>query len=286
MKKLLIAILVVSMIASLAVVYAFADDAVVPEGDGITASDPGQHDPITIEALDVEAEEGATEVEVPVVVSDIDPEIGISAIIASFEVEGAEIKADGVKAGELPGDNLLIAQFEDYDVVYWADAAGIKNDNVQFVTLTVAIPEDAKEGDVYTVKVLVDQDPDMYLSVENGEDGNRISYGAIGEAGLITITPPVVDSSDTAEPISTEEPGTEEPISTEEPGTEEPAGIPGDVNGDGALNAKDVVAIMKHLVGKTPEKFDEKLADYNGDGSVNAKDVVKLMKDIIAAASK
>ena len=257
MKKLLIAILVVSIIASLAVVYAFADDAVVPEGDGITASDPGQHDPITIEALDVEAEEGATEVEVPVVVSDIDPEIGISAIIASFEVEGAEIKADGVKVGDLPGDNLVIAQFEDNDVVYWADAAGIKNDTVQFVTLTVSIPEDAKVGDVYTVKVSVNQDADMYLSVENGDDGNRISYGAVGVSGTITVV-----------------------------SAKEPAGIPGDVNGDGALNAKDVVAIMKHLVGKTPENFDEKAADYNGDGSVNAKDVVKLMKDIIANASK
>ena len=68
--------------------------------------------------------------------------------------------------------------------------------------------------------------------------------------------------------------------------SDSPSGTAGDVNGDGSLNAKDVVAIMKFLVGKTPDKWNESAADYNGDGSVNAKDVVKLMKDIVAGKGK
>ena len=59
----------------------------------------------------------------------------------------------------------------------------------------------------------------------------------------------------------------------------------GDVNGDELVNAKDVTAIMKHLVGKTPSKWDENAADYNGDGGVNAKDVTEMMKEVIAQAA-
>lgn len=55
----------------------------------------------------------------------------------------------------------------------------------------------------------------------------------------------------------------------------------GDVNRDGRLNAKDVIAIMKHIVGVTVKGFDEERADVNGDGKTNAKDVLTLMKYII-----
>ena len=57
----------------------------------------------------------------------------------------------------------------------------------------------------------------------------------------------------------------------------------GDVNGDGALNAKDVTMIMKFLVGAKNDKFLEYAADFNGDGAVNAKDVTSLMKKLVAA---
>lgn len=47
----------------------------------------------------------------------------------------------------------------------------------------------------------------------------------------------------------------------------------GDVNGDGALNVKDVVSLSAHIMGSRPSPFDERLADVNGDGKVNVKDV-------------
>lgn len=47
----------------------------------------------------------------------------------------------------------------------------------------------------------------------------------------------------------------------------------GDVNGDGALNVKDVVSLSAHIMGSRPSPFDERLADVNGDGKINVKDV-------------
>ena len=53
--------------------------------------------------------------------------------------------------------------------------------------------------------------------------------------------------------------------------------IKGDTNGDGKVNAKDVVALMKAVVFGDPSL----LMDLNGDGRINAKDVVTLMKLIV-----
>lgn len=49
-----------------------------------------------------------------------------------------------------------------------------------------------------------------------------------------------------------------------------------DVNGDGAVNSKDIIAEMKAIAaGKTDSEFD-----LNGDGKVNSKDTVSIMKNI------
>ena len=58
--------------------------------------------------------------------------------------------------------------------------------------------------------------------------------------------------------------------------------IPGDVNGDGKLNAKDVTALMKYLIGSAPKGFIEAAADYDGNGKLNAKDVTALMKFLVS----
>ena len=56
---------------------------------------------------------------------------------------------------------------------------------------------------------------------------------------------------------------------------------PGDFTGDGAINAKDVTALMKAIIADSAA--DNAAADFNGDGKVNAKDVIALMKHIIGA---
>ncbi len=53
--------------------------------------------------------------------------------------------------------------------------------------------------------------------------------------------------------------------------------VPGDINGDGSVNNKDVVALFKYVSGGEIAVNDIAL-DINGDGSVNNKDVVALFK--------
>ena len=50
----------------------------------------------------------------------------------------------------------------------------------------------------------------------------------------------------------------------------------GDVNGDGALNIKDVVSLNAYIMGNNPSPFDVRLADLNGDGKINVKDVTLM----------
>ena len=53
--------------------------------------------------------------------------------------------------------------------------------------------------------------------------------------------------------------------------------IAGDINRDGEVNNKDVVALFRHLSGDTSE-VDEIACDTNGDGEVDNKDVVALFR--------
>ena len=59
--------------------------------------------------------------------------------------------------------------------------------------------------------------------------------------------------------------------------TPAPAYLPGDVNGDGCTNGKDLTRFMKYLAGETADVTSAAL-DVNGDGAVNGKDLTRLMK--------
>lgn len=50
----------------------------------------------------------------------------------------------------------------------------------------------------------------------------------------------------------------------------------GDVNGDGALNVKDVVSMNAYIMKNNPSPFDQRLADLNGDGEINVKDITLM----------
>ena len=51
----------------------------------------------------------------------------------------------------------------------------------------------------------------------------------------------------------------------------------GDVNGDGKVNNKDLVRLMKYLSNWIVD-VDTKALDINGDGSVNNKDLTRLFQ--------
>ena len=60
-----------------------------------------------------------------------------------------------------------------------------------------------------------------------------------------------------------------------------PQAVPGDVNGDGTRNLKDVTLLRRYLAGGWENvTIDTVAADVNGDGSVNLKDVTILRRSI------
>ena len=58
-----------------------------------------------------------------------------------------------------------------------------------------------------------------------------------------------------------------------------------DVNADGLLNARDVIAVMRSLVGWN-ETLAEGQADVNADGRVNSRDVILMMKKIAGGSAE
>ncbi len=53
---------------------------------------------------------------------------------------------------------------------------------------------------------------------------------------------------------------------------------PGDANGDGKVNSRDIIAIMKAMLGQEPTPFYPEAADVNGDGKTNARDIIAITK--------
>ncbi|MDE5557626.1 MAG: leucine-rich repeat protein, partial [Ruminococcus sp.] len=56
--------------------------------------------------------------------------------------------------------------------------------------------------------------------------------------------------------------------------------LPGDVNGDGTVNLKDVVLVRRYIADGWSVDHDENVADVNNDGTVNLKDVVLIRRYI------
>ena len=56
-------------------------------------------------------------------------------------------------------------------------------------------------------------------------------------------------------------------------------GKPGDLNGDGIVNNKDVVVLFRYVSGRNKVE-DERVYDIDGDGEVNNKDVVELFRSV------
>ena len=62
-------------------------------------------------------------------------------------------------------------------------------------------------------------------------------------------------------------------------------GLPGDANGDGAVDALDIVIIVNHIFGEPTEEFIFDNADVNGDGAVDALDIVVIINLIFSKKS-
>ena len=67
-------------------------------------------------------------------------------------------------------------------------------------------------------------------------------------------------------------------------GGSSPAPVKGDANGDGNVNAADIVEMVNYIMGNPSAKFDAQAADVNGDGTVNAADIVLVVNNIMSAS--
>lgn len=57
--------------------------------------------------------------------------------------------------------------------------------------------------------------------------------------------------------------------------------IKGDANGDGTVNAADIVEVVNYIMGNPSEIFEEGPADMNDDSSINAADIVMIVNYIM-----
>lgn len=57
-------------------------------------------------------------------------------------------------------------------------------------------------------------------------------------------------------------------------------GKAGDANSDGYVTKADAEAVAKHIMGQTPDVFNEKNANVNGDDKIDAADIVEIINRI------
>ena len=55
----------------------------------------------------------------------------------------------------------------------------------------------------------------------------------------------------------------------------------GDADGNGTVNTDDIVEVSNKIMGKPSDKFVEGNADVNGDGVVNAIDIVLIVSSLL-----
>ena len=64
-------------------------------------------------------------------------------------------------------------------------------------------------------------------------------------------------------------------------GVDNMVSLPGDANGDGTVDVKDVVATIDYMLENSPTPFAFSNADINGDNTIDVKDVVGIIDIII-----
>ncbi len=59
---------------------------------------------------------------------------------------------------------------------------------------------------------------------------------------------------------------------------------PGDINGDGLVDVSDYIGIANHILGQTPEGFNEKAGDVDGDGIIDVSDYIGVANIILTGS--
>jgi hypothetical protein len=114
---------------------------------------------------------------------------------------------------------------------------------------------------------------DIYCYAKAVPEAGGVKSGAFGALGEITLHVPEssIDAYKTTSPWS---------------GFKEIVALPyeviyGDANGDGTINAADIVEVVNYIMGSPSGKFDKDAADANEDTTVNAADIVAIVNIIM-----
>ena len=247
-------------------------------------------DKLVISAEVAKVTKGAAEAEVIISVKNI-PEAGLASVRFTVKAEGLSI-TEGTANKDLPETGYAVVGPTPAESVMfmWVDVStGIKEDT-ELVAFKVALPTDAACKTEFPISIVISDDPDDFIAIDSeavpaeGKDGAIVIEHALTKVDAVEATPEADGNIEYWKCDSCgkffNEAGEE--ITAESVVVKyEPAFTPGDVDGNGKLNAKDVTAIMKHLVGKTPANFNADAADFDGNGKINAKDVTGLMKYLV-----
>lgn len=248
-----------------------------------------------------------TELEIPVILSAIGSE-GLKSCCFTVEITGGAVIAsakNSVLAGNTMVDKIVTDEYKSSTKMIWATA---EQENAIFeetvaLTLRVSLPQNAMPGAEYEIRVIPSDDPDNFMSAET-----ETSLGAVGVNGSIAITEKAeIAESETILPalghsleFVAAKDATKDAdgyiahyrctrcgkLYADAEGKEERSaeslavkyGIPGDADGNGKVNAKDIITVMRAMLGQSPSPFFPDLADVTGDGRINAKDIIGIMR--------
>ncbi len=246
MKKLLTVVLAIAMIASIACVAA-------------SAASTGK-----IVAGSVTVEEGTAVADVKVSFADLSKKI--KAATATIEVTGGATMTpialdENGDATDDPEEIAMIAPVHDRILTsgilgwadlsedgtttgfVWVDPMGA-TDSTDLFTLKVNIPEDAKAGDTYEVKIGLTTEPESYLdSSQNEMEMTAVNATITVIAKTIITDKPtdeVTDAPDTDEPTQapTDAPDTDAPV------TDAPTQAPTNNGGQSAPSTGDAAIVV------------------------------------------
>ena len=253
-------------------------------------------------ATDGVAGPAGTEARFTVSVANV-PECGLSSVRFNVKVEGAVITAVTPDVG-LPESGYSVVGPLDKAATdgvnfMWVDiTTGITGD-AALASFTVAIPADAVCGAEYTITVSISDDPQDFTALDGTTD-----VPAAGSFGVVQVDH-TLNHVEAKEATKDEDGNIEywvcescgkyfsDAEATAEIDAESVVVVyvspfkPADVNGDGKLNSRDVVLVMKAAIPgfTTPETgYVFEAADMNGDGKINSRDVVAVMKEILNQA--
>jgi len=136
--------------------------------------------------------------------------------------------------------------------------------------------KDGAEAPAYGITMSVNGGTAVDVCAGNGcDDGAQFRYGIFKADAVVTDGKLVIDFNIAADNnISW--------LTFKKVKYSKKAGITlGDVNNDGVVDISDYIGVANHILGNTPEGFNEVAADVNNDGSIDISDYIGVANIIL-----